>query len=483
MGEPLYDAGRGQRRRRRPAVPHLRAGGHARDAARLPRAPAARERRELVPFVNPSPTRTSRSRSWSRDLVHTVAPHGRARRRRLGRRTGDPLPRGLFGRRASTSRPGPGRRAHARSTGTVLRRHGDAGLARRADAARRRRRPARGTPVLNPPTATTVSARPRTTTAADVRPRRRRRNAASRPGRRRRAAERALPEAAAAALEADTNGGSCRCSCARPARPAPTPSPRCARRSTSCATTPPRSADFDNATHVPLRPGGLHQPMELPLAIFTGQVAAALAAKATSCSPKPAEQTPLSPRRRSPFRRGPACRARRCSCCRQRARRWARLVADARVNGVLFTGSTEVARLLQRTLGARTAQAAWCRSIAETGGQNAMIVDSSALAEQTGDRHLASAFDSAGQRCSALRLLAVQDDVADRLLAMLDGALRELRVGDPRLLATDVGPVIDAEAAPASSATCRRCARTRPARHAPRAGPASPARPPSSRRR
>jgi RHH-type proline utilization regulon transcriptional repressor/proline dehydrogenase/delta 1-pyrroline-5-carboxylate dehydrogenase len=125
----------------------------------------------------------------------------------------------------------------------------------------------------------------------------------------------------------------------------------------------------------------------------------------------------------------------------------AALVADARVHGVLFTGSTEVACLLQRTLAARlTAQGQPVPLIAETGGQNAMVVDSSALAEQAVADIVSSAFDSAGQRCSALRLLCVQDDVADRLIRMLEGAVRELRVGDPRALATDLGPVIDADA-------------------------------------
>jgi RHH-type proline utilization regulon transcriptional repressor/proline dehydrogenase/delta 1-pyrroline-5-carboxylate dehydrogenase len=121
----------------------------------------------------------------------------------------------------------------------------------------------------------------------------------------------------------------------------------------------------------------------------------------------------------------------------------AALVADPRIAGVLFTGSTEVARLIERTLAARTDDPVL---IAETGGLNAMIVDSSALPEQVVADALASAFDSAGQRCSALRLLCAQDDVADHILPMLRGAMQELRVGDPRLLATDVGPVIDAEA-------------------------------------
>ena len=206
--------------------------------------------------------------------------------------------------------------------------------------------------------------------------------------------------------------------------------------------------DFDNATHLPLGPVVCISPWNFPLAIFTGQVAAALAAGNVVLA-KPAEQTPLVAAQ--------AVAALHAAGVPQAALQLlpgdgetvgAPLVADARVNGVLFTGSTEVARLLQRTLGARlTAQGRVVPLVAETGGQNALIVDSSALAEQAVTDIVASAFDSAGQRCSALRLLCVQDDVADRLLAMLDGALAELRVGDPRALATDVGPVIDDEAA------------------------------------
>src|SRR4029079_3657141 len=111
--------------------------------------------------------------------------------------------------------------------------------------------------------------------------------------------------------------------------------------------------------------------------------------------------------------------------------------------GVIFTGSTEVARGIAQVLTRRDDDPVL---IAETGGQNAMIVDSSALAEQVIADALASAFDSAGQRCSALRLLCVQDDVAPEMLAMLEGAMRELVVRAPPRLAVDVGPVIDAEA-------------------------------------
>jgi RHH-type proline utilization regulon transcriptional repressor/proline dehydrogenase/delta 1-pyrroline-5-carboxylate dehydrogenase len=122
----------------------------------------------------------------------------------------------------------------------------------------------------------------------------------------------------------------------------------------------------------------------------------------------------------------------------------AALVAHPAICGVMFTGSTEVARLIQRQLAKRLLPSGQpIPLIAETGGQNAMIVDSSALAEQVTADVIASAFDSAGQRCSALRVLFVQDVVADRVLAMLEGAMRELAIGDPGLLATDVGPLID----------------------------------------
>jgi RHH-type transcriptional regulator, proline utilization regulon repressor / proline dehydrogenase / delta 1-pyrroline-5-carboxylate dehydrogenase len=120
----------------------------------------------------------------------------------------------------------------------------------------------------------------------------------------------------------------------------------------------------------------------------------------------------------------------------------AALAADARTRAVLFTGSTEVARHIQQSLAVRGN----IPLIAETGGQNAMIVDSSALPEQVVGDVLASAFDSAGQRCSALRILCLQDGIADRVVEMLKGAMAELRLGDPAMLETDVGPVIDAEA-------------------------------------
>jgi RHH-type proline utilization regulon transcriptional repressor/proline dehydrogenase/delta 1-pyrroline-5-carboxylate dehydrogenase len=117
------------------------------------------------------------------------------------------------------------------------------------------------------------------------------------------------------------------------------------------------------------------------------------------------------------------------------------LTGDARVAGVAFTGSTETARSINRTLAAR--DAAIATLIAETGGQNAMIADSSALPEQLVKDVVVSAFDSAGQRCSACRVLYVQNDIADKVIGMLGGAMDQLKVGDPGLLSTDVGPVID----------------------------------------
>ena len=204
----------------------------------------------------------------------------------------------------------------------------------------------------------------------------------------------------------------------------------------------------DAATHQPLGLVVAISPWNFPLAIFTGQVAAALAAGNVVLA-KPAEQTPLVA--------AAAVRALHAAGVPAGALQLlpgrgevvgAALVADARVQGVLFTGSTEVARLLQRSLAGRLgAHGQPVPLVAETGGQNALVVDSSALLEQAVADIVASAFDSAGQRCSALRLLCVQEAVAERLLALLRGAVEQLRVGDPRALATDVGPVIDAEAA------------------------------------
>jgi len=189
---------------------------------------------------------------------------------------------------------------------------------------------------------------------------------------------------------------------------------------------------------------GCISPWNFPMAIYTGQVAAALAAGNTVLA-KPAEQTPLCaasvtellhaagvPREVLHFLPGSGPEI------------GAALVQSERIAGICFTGSIETARIIERGLAARRGPIATL--IAETGGLNAMIVDSSALAEQVVLDAVASGFNSAGQRCSALRLLIVQDEIAPRVLELLAGYMDELAVGDPALLSTDVGPVIDREA-------------------------------------
>ncbi len=188
-------------------------------------------------------------------------------------------------------------------------------------------------------------------------------------------------------------------------------------------------------------------PWNFPLAIFTGQVAAALAAGNTVLA-KPAEQTPLIAFRAVQLFHEAGVPAGALQLLPGRGETvGAALTGDARVKGVIFTGSTEVAQLINRTLAQRAVREGCdIPLIAETGGQNALIVDSSALPEQVVQDVLSSAFDSAGQRCSALRVLFLQDDIADKTIRMLKGAMQELRVGVPDRLATDIGPVIDAEA-------------------------------------
>ena len=205
--------------------------------------------------------------------------------------------------------------------------------------------------------------------------------------------------------------------------------------------------DFDNATHIPLGPIVCISPWNFPLAIFVGQIAAALAA-GNPVLAKPAEQTPLvAAEAVRTLHLAGVPRAVLQLLPGRGETVGARLVADPRVEGVLFTGSTDVARLLQSSLAGRLGgHGGPVPLVAETGGQNAMIVDSSALSEQAVADVLASAFDSAGQRCSALRVLCVQRDGADRLIEMLEGAVGELQAGDPRHLRVDVGPVIDEEA-------------------------------------
>ena len=185
-------------------------------------------------------------------------------------------------------------------------------------------------------------------------------------------------------------------------------------------------------------------PWNFPIAIFTGQIAAALGAGNTVLA-KPAEQTSLVaarvvellyaagiPSDALHFLPGDGPEI------------GAAVLSDPRLAGVVFTGSTETARQINRVLAARTGPLATL--IAETGGVNAMIVDSSALPEQVVKDAVQSAFNSAGQRCSALRLLCLQEESAERVLAMLEGSMAELVIGAPTLLSTDVGPVIDSAA-------------------------------------
>uniref|UniRef100_UPI00286AA148 bifunctional proline dehydrogenase/L-glutamate gamma-semialdehyde dehydrogenase PutA n=1 Tax=Sphingomonas sp. TaxID=28214 RepID=UPI00286AA148 len=184
-------------------------------------------------------------------------------------------------------------------------------------------------------------------------------------------------------------------------------------------------------------------PWNFPLAIFIGSVAAALAAGNAALA-KPAEQTPLIGALAIELMHRAGIRKEIVQLVPGDGRTGAALTAHPLVAGVAFTGSTDTARAINRGLADRPG--AIIPLIAETGGQNAMIVDSSALPEQVTRDVIASTFQSAGQRCSALRILLVQDDVADAMLAMIAGAMRALIIGDPRDLATDVGPVIDAEA-------------------------------------
>jgi RHH-type proline utilization regulon transcriptional repressor/proline dehydrogenase/delta 1-pyrroline-5-carboxylate dehydrogenase len=207
-----------------------------------------------------------------------------------------------------------------------------------------------------------------------------------------------------------------------------------------------RSA-FSGDTHRPLGPVVCISPWNFPLAIFTGQVSAALAA-GNPVLAKPAEQTSLIAAAGVAILRKAGVPAGAVQLLPGLGETvGASLVASPIVRGVMFTGSTDVAQIISRTLAQRLDDAGHpIPLIAETGGQNAMVVDSSALAEQVVGDVLTSAFDSAGQRCSALRVLCVQEDCADHVLGMLRGAMQELRVGNPDMLSTDVGPVIDTQA-------------------------------------
>ncbi|HEX5353046.1 MAG TPA: bifunctional proline dehydrogenase/L-glutamate gamma-semialdehyde dehydrogenase PutA [Rhodanobacteraceae bacterium] len=182
-------------------------------------------------------------------------------------------------------------------------------------------------------------------------------------------------------------------------------------------------------------------PWNFPLAIFTGQVAAGLAA-GNSVICKPAEPTTLIGYAAVKLlhQAGVPEKVLQYAPCRGSVI-GKTLLTRPEISGVCFTGSTETAWTINRTLAARDAPIA--ALIAETGGQNALIADSSALPEQLVKDVMTSAFDSAGQRCSAARVLFVQEDIADHVIEMLKGAMDELKVGDPALLSSDVGPVID----------------------------------------
>ncbi|MCU1719431.1 trifunctional transcriptional regulator/proline dehydrogenase/L-glutamate gamma-semialdehyde dehydrogenase [Pseudomonas sp. 5P_3.1_Bac2] len=204
---------------------------------------------------------------------------------------------------------------------------------------------------------------------------------------------------------------------------------------------------FSNDSHRPLGPVVCISPWNFPLAIFSGQIAAALAAGNTVLA-KPAEQTPLIAAQAVRILHEAGVPAGAVQLLPGDGETvGAGLTGNERVRGVMFTGSTEVAGIIQRGLAGRLdAQGRTLPLIAETGGLNAMIVDSSALTEQVVVDVVASAFDSAGQRCSALRVLCVQEDVADRVVTMLKGAMAQYSLGNPERLNTDIGPVIDAEA-------------------------------------
>ncbi len=184
-------------------------------------------------------------------------------------------------------------------------------------------------------------------------------------------------------------------------------------------------------------------PWNFPLAIFTGQVAAALVA-GNSVVAKPAPQTPLLAAVAVRILHEAGVPVTALHLIPGGTEPGAALVAHKDVAGVAFTGSTATARGINRALAAKDGPIV--PLIAETGGLNAMIVDATALPEQVADDVVMSAFRSAGQRCSALRLLIVQDDVADKMIEMIEGATKELKLGDPRLIDTHIGPVIDAPA-------------------------------------
>ena len=203
---------------------------------------------------------------------------------------------------------------------------------------------------------------------------------------------------------------------------------------------------WSNDTHRPLGTVACISPWNFPLSIFTGQIAAALAA-GNAVIAKPAEETPLIAAQAVRLFLGGGLPAGALQLVPGDGKVGARLVSNPSVAGVVFTGSTDAARSIQKSLSRRLGRDGRpIPLIAETGGQNALVADSSALPEQLVGDAIVSAFDSAGQRCSALRVLCLQEDIADSVLPMLQGAMAELRIGNPDRLSTDVGPVISTEA-------------------------------------
>lgn len=185
-------------------------------------------------------------------------------------------------------------------------------------------------------------------------------------------------------------------------------------------------------------------PWNFPLAIFLGQVAAAIATGNTVLA-KPAEQTSLIALRTIELMKSVGLPEGVVQAVIARGSQVGRvIIPDERIQTVMFTGSTETGTVISQTLAERGGDQV--PLIAETGGQNCMVVDSTALPEQVVDDVISSGFQSAGQRCSALRVLFLQEDIADNVITMLKGALAELHVGNPEYLSTDVGPVIDQKA-------------------------------------
>ncbi len=204
---------------------------------------------------------------------------------------------------------------------------------------------------------------------------------------------------------------------------------------------------FNEEHQRPLGPVVCISPWNFPLAIFMGQVSAALAAGNTVLA-KPAEQTPLIAAQAISILHAAGIPKEAVQLLPGNGETTGdQLTSHEAIRGVMFTGSTEVARIIAGKLSGRLDEFGHAIPlIAETGGQNALIVDSSALPEQVIFDVLSSAFDSAGQRCSALRILCLQEDAADHILTMLKGAMQELSVSKPDLLSADIGPVIDNEA-------------------------------------